>query len=162
MALRVGSAAFVRSEGSVRLRSFELLLEGLRIEGDGPLAKLDPPAFVDQCGSLPGAPADFSAPEIEAEESDTCVDLSRKAQKALADRGIRSGIVHGFAIANGVALPHAWVRVGMRDFDPAQDNSPVREGETHVAIACVEGADHLAAGELWMRVLSGKHRIVRR
>ncbi len=104
--------------------------------------------------------ADFAHdPEATAA---SCLGHALRYRERAKRRGFDAEIVHGLVVFDGesVARPHAWVRValeggGALDLDPTLDVE-VRPS-SHLALTVVK-----AAGEGWLRLLSGRHRVVRR
>lgn len=159
-ALELEGTTFERVGGPPALGGGDPFASGLPIQGVRGPARLVPPARVDRCGGLV-APPELGPPDLTAAApSETCLTLARRARDLLAARGVRAGIVHGLLLEGQRARPHAWLRLGARDFDPSSGH-PVREGHTHLTLGCVADDGELELGELWMRVLGGEHRVVR-
>ncbi len=188
VALEVGESRFTAVPPGTRLQSPpELFAEGIPVEGtEGALAFSPPwplaarPAWLTdwRAGEAralaervhaafpekgPGA-ADWSGTG-EGEAGGCLAHASRFAALAAA-RGRRVAVVHGLlAVDGGPARPHAWVRVGLGgggtlDLDPTSldDVTP----RTHLALAVAEpGGAPVEAGERWLALLRGEHRVVR-
>lgn len=108
--------------------------------------------------------ADFSATG-EGEAGGCLAHASRYAALA-ARRGQRVALVQGLLVVDGgPGRPHAWVRVGLvgggtLELDPTS-LEPVTP-ETHLALAVTEpGGPSVEAGERWLALLRGEHRVVR-
>ncbi|HYO59114.1 transglutaminase domain-containing protein [Archangium sp.] len=187
--LEVGEARFTGVPPGVRLRPPpELFAEGVPVEGAaGPLAFSPPWPLVARPGWLtdwragearvlaeavhaafpekgPGA-ADWSG-EGEGEAGGCLAHALRFAARAVA-RGQRVALVHGLLVVDGgPARPHAWVRVGLAgggtlDLDPTSLDAVTPE--THLPLAVAEpGGPSVEAGERWLALLRGEHRVVRR
>ncbi|WP_233261667.1 lasso peptide biosynthesis protein [Vitiosangium sp. GDMCC 1.1324] len=188
-ALVVGESRFTAVPPGARLRPPpELFSEGLPVEGEeGPLA-FSPswplearPAWLTgwKAGEArtlaeaihasfpekgPGA-ADWNE-NGEGEAGGCLAHALRFAARASA-RGQRVALVHGLLVVDGgPARPHAWVRVGLAgggtlDLDPTSLD-PVTP-ETHLPLAVAEpGGSSVEAGERWLALLRGEHRVVRR
>jgi hypothetical protein len=187
--LEVGDSRFTRAAPGERLRAPpELFSQGIAVEGSrGALAFLPPwPVPERLAGMTPWEPAAARAlaervhaafPEKgpgaadwreggEGEAGGCLAHALRFAAEAAA-LGQRVALVHGLlAVDGGPARPHAWVRValkggGMLELDPTSLD-PVRP-QTHLPLALVDpkGSSH-EAGERWLELLRGTHRIVRR
>ncbi|MGZ3460477.1 MAG: transglutaminase domain-containing protein [Archangium sp.] len=186
--LEVGESRFTAVPAGVRLRPPpELFAEGLPVEGTaGPLA-FSPPwplearpswltawragearALAAQVHAAfpekgPGA-ADWN--ERGEGEAGGCLAHALRFAAGAAARGQRVALVHGLlAVDGGPARPHAWVRVGLAgggtlDLDPTSLD-PVTPG-THLPLAVAEpGGPSVEAGERWLALLRGEHRVVR-
>jgi hypothetical protein len=187
-ALEVGESRFTAVAPGVRLRPPpELFAGGLPVEGvGGPLA-FSPPwplegrpdwltewrerearALAEAVHAAfpekgPGA-ADWS--EKGEGEAGGCLAHALRFAARAAARGQRVALVHGLlAVDAGPARPHAWVRVGLKgggtvDLDPTSLD-PVTP-ETHLALAVAgPGGPSVEAGERWLALLRGEHRVVR-
>jgi hypothetical protein len=188
-ALQVGDSRFTAAAPHERLRAPpELFAQGLPVEGTrGPLA-LEPSlrvparlesmtpweagaaralsarvhaAFTDKA---PGA-ADWTA-DGEG-EAGGCLAHALRFASGARERGVKVALVHGLLVVDGgAARPHAWVRValargGTLDLDPTSMD-PVRP-DTHLALALVDAqGPALEAGQRWLALLRGAHRVVRR
>ena len=187
-ALGVGESRFTAVPPDTRLRPPpDLFTEGVPVEGGGGRLAFSPPwpvaarpawmtdwrggearALAERVHAAfpekgPGA-ADWSGTG-EGEAGGCLAHASRFAALAAA-RGHRVALVHGLlAVDGGPGRPHAWVRVGLPgggtvDLDPTSldDVTP----ETHLALAVVEpGGPSVEAGERWLALLRGEHRVVR-
>nr|WP_257458449.1 lasso peptide biosynthesis protein [Archangium lipolyticum] len=188
VALEVGQSRFTAVPPGQRLKPPpELFADGLPVEGEsGPLAFSPAWPVAPRPGWLtawravearalaaevhaafpekgPGA-ADFHE-EGEGEAGGCLAHASRFAAQAAA-RGQRVALVHGLLVVDGgPARPHAWVRVGLvgggtLDLDPTSLD-PVTS-ETHLPLAVARpGAPSVEAGERWLALLRGEHRVVR-
>ncbi|HZH17943.1 MAG TPA: transglutaminase domain-containing protein [Archangium sp.] len=188
VALEVGESRFTAVAPGVRLRPPpELFAEGVPVEGaSGPLAFSPSWPLVVRPGWLtdwragearalaeavhaafpekgPGA-ADWSE-RGEGEAGGCLAHALRFAAKAAA-RGQRVALVHGLLVVDGgPARPHAWVRVGLAggvtlDLDPTSLDPVTRE--SHLPLAVAEpGGPSVEAGERWLALLRGEHRVVR-
>jgi hypothetical protein len=189
VALEVGESRFSAVPPGVRLRPPpDLFAQGLPVEGEvGPLAFSPPwpvavrPAWLTdwkagEARSLaasvhaafpekgPGA-ADWN--ENGEGEAGGCLAHALRFAARAAARGQRVALVHGLLVVDGgPARPHAWVRVGLvgggtLELDPTSldDVTP----QTHLALAVAEpGGPSVEAGERWLALLRGEHRVVRR
>lgn len=189
VALRVGESHFSAVPPGTRLRAPpDLFVDGVPVEGERGVLGFEPawpgvrrPAWVTDWKDaearalsrrvhaafpekVPGA-ADWS----EAGEGGVGACLAHAARFAAgaAARGQRVAVVQGLlAVDAGPARPHAWVRVGLAgggvmDLDPTSLD-PVLP-TTHLALAVVEpGSSAVEAGERWLALLRGEHRVVRR
>jgi hypothetical protein len=189
VALEVGEARFTEVALGVRLRPPpELFTEGLRVEGtSGPLAFSPPwplavrPSWLTawragEARALAKAvhaafpdkgPGDADFREGGEGEAGGCLAHALRFAARAAARGQRVALVQGLLVVDGgPARPHAWVRVGLAgedtlDLDPTSLD-PVTP-ETHLPIALVEpGGASVEAGERWLALLRGEHRVVRR
>ncbi len=188
VALQVGEARFTEVAPSVRLRPPpELFAQGLPVEGEaGPLAFSPPWPLVPRPSWLttwrerearalaeavhaafpekgPGG-ADFREGG-EGEAGGCLAHALRFASRAVA-LGQRVALVHGLLVVDGgPARPHAWVRVGLaggRTLDLDATSLDAVTAETHLPLAVVEpGGASLEAGERWLALLRGEHRVVR-
>ncbi len=109
--------------------------------------------------------ADF-APDAEATAA-SCLGHALRYRERAQKRGFDAAIVHGLVVIDGeaVARPHAWVWVALPDgqsllLDPTLDVEVRRS--THLPIALVTDEASGTAGERWLQLLSGRHRVVRR
>jgi hypothetical protein len=100
-------------------------------------------------------------------EAGGCLAHALRFAAEAAALGQRVALVHGLLVVDGgPARPHAWVRVALAggrvlELDPTSLD-PVHP-ETHLPLALVDprGSAH-EAGERWLELLRGTHRIVRR
>ncbi|OJH42943.1 hypothetical protein [Cystobacter ferrugineus] len=188
VALDVGESRFTQVPPGTRLRAPpDLFVDGVPVEGERGVLGFEPPwplarrpawltdwreaparalarevhaAFPEK---LPSA-ADWSETG-EGEAGGCLAHASRFAARAAA-RGQRVALVQGLLVVDGgPARPHAWVRVGLAgggvlDLDPTSLD-PVLP-TTHLALAVVEpGRPSVEAGERWLALLRGEHRVVR-
>lgn len=187
--LEVGESRFSAVSSEVRLRPPpELFAEGLPVEGaSGPLT-FSPPwpvaarptwltawrarearALAEEVHAAfpekgPGA-ADWR--EGGEGEAGGCLAHALRFAARAARRGQRVALVHGLLVVDGgPARPHAWVRVGLAgegtlDLDPTSLDAVTPE--SHLPLAVVEpGSASVEAGERWLALLRGEHRVVRR
>jgi hypothetical protein len=189
VALQVGEARFTAVAPGVRLRPPpELFAQGLPVEGEaGPLAFAPPwplaprPSWLTawrerEARALAEAvhaafpekgPGDADFREGGEGEAGGCLAHAlRFATRAAAARGQRVALVQGLLVVDGgPARPHAWVRVGLAgggtlDLDPTSLDAVT--AETHLPLAVVEpGSVSVEAGERWLALLRGEHRVVR-
>lgn len=187
-ALEVGESRFTVVAPGVRLRPPpELFAAGVPVEGtSGPLAFSPAWPLVVRPGWLtdwragearmlaesvhaafpekgPGA-ADWS--ERGEGEAGGCLAHALRFAALAARRGQRVALVHGLLVVDGgPGRPHAWVRVGLAgggtlDLDPTSLDPVTRE--THLPLAVTEpGGPSVEAGERWLALLRGEHRVVR-
>ncbi|MBJ6759971.1 lasso peptide biosynthesis protein [Myxococcaceae bacterium JPH2] len=189
VALEVGDSRFTRAAPGERLRAPpELFSAGLQVEGQGsgPL-RLEPalevPERLPDMTAWTAGPARALAARVHAAfpskgpsaadwrvgadaEAGGCLAHALRFATLAARQGKRVGVVHGLLVVDGgPARPHAWVRValaggGTLDLDPTSLDavSPA----THVAVALVSAeGPGLEAGERWLALLRGAHRVVR-
>ncbi|WP_309892901.1 transglutaminase domain-containing protein [Archangium sp.] len=188
VALQVGEARFTEVAPGVRLRPPpELFAQGLPVEGEaGPLAFAPPWPLAPRPSWLttwrerearalaevvhaafpekgPGE-ADFR--EGGEGEAGGCLAHALRFASRAGALGQRVALVHGLLVVDGgPARPHAWVRVGLvggrtLDLDPTSLDAVTPE--THLPLAVVEpGGASLEAGERWLALLRGEHRVVR-
>ncbi|MBU8895519.1 lasso peptide biosynthesis protein [Corallococcus sp. M34] len=187
--LEVGDSRFTRAAPGARLRAPpELFAAGLPVEGRGmgPL-RLEPalevPERLPDMTAWAVAPARTLAARVHAAfpskapsaadwrvgadaEAGGCLAHALRFAKLAERAGQRVGVVHGLLVVDGgPARPHAWVRVALKgggtlDLDPTSldEVSPA----THVAVALVPAdGPALEAGERWLALLRGEHRVVR-
>ncbi len=186
--LEVGESRFRAVSSEVRLRPPpELFAEGLPVEGtSGPLTFSPPwpvlvrPAWLT---AWRAREARALAEEVHAAfpekgpgeadwraggegEAGGCLAHALRFAARAARRGQRVALVHGLLVVDGgPARPHAWVRVGlagegMLDLDPTSLDAVTPE--THLPLAVVEpGGTSVEAGERWLALLRGEHRVVR-
>jgi hypothetical protein len=188
VALEVGEARFTEVAPGVRLRPPpELFARGLPVEGEaGPLAFAPPWPLASRPSWLtawrerearalaeavhaafpekgPGA-ADFR--EGGEGEAGGCLAHALRFATRAAARGQRVALVHGLLVVDGgPARPHAWVRVGLAgggllDLDPTSLDAVTPETHLPLAVVEPEGAS-VEAGERWLALLRGEHRVVR-
>ncbi|HVE81278.1 MAG TPA: transglutaminase domain-containing protein, partial [Myxococcales bacterium] len=107
--------------------------------------------------------ADFGAPSA-GDGAAGCLGHARAFLAEARARGRGAAIVQGLLAAPGEdrAYPHVWVRVrlgsgALLDLDPTSLDEVVPS--THLALAA--GASPGDAGELWLKVLRGGHRVER-
>lgn len=186
--LEVGESRFTVVAPGVRLRPPpELLSRGLPVEGGRGALAFEPPWPV---AARPGWLTEWSAEEAralaeqvhasfprkgpgaadweaqEGSEAGGCLAHALRFAARAAARGQRVALVHGLVVEEGMALPHAWVRVGLAgggtlDVDPAL-LEPVRP-ERHLALALAEpGREPVEAGVRWLALLRAERRVVRR
>ncbi|WP_164015496.1 lasso peptide biosynthesis protein [Pyxidicoccus trucidator] len=188
-ALEVGDSRFTAAAPDERLRAPpELFAQGLPVEGArGPLA-LEPPlpvperleamtpweagaakalaarvhaAFTDKA---PGA-ADWN--EDGEGEAGGCLAHALRFAARARERGVKVALVHGLLVVDGgPARPHAWVRValargGTLDLDPTSLDAVMPDTHLPLALADARGPA-LEAGQRWLALLRGAHRVVRR
>lgn len=187
--LEVGESRFTSVPPGVRLKPPpDLFSRGLPVEGEvGPLS-FSPPWPLDvrpewlttwRAGEAralaaavhaafaekgPGA-ADWN--EKGEGEAGGCLAHALRFAARAAARGQRVALVHGLLVVDGgPARPHAWVRVGLEgggtlDLDPTSLDAVTPE--THLPLAVAEpGGPSVEAGERWLALLRGEHRVVRR
>ncbi|WP_239014556.1 lasso peptide biosynthesis protein [Archangium violaceum] len=187
--LEVGESRFTSVPPGVRLKPPpDLFSRGLPVEGEvGPLS-FSPPWPLDarpewlttwrvgEARALaaavhaafaekgPGA-ADWN--EKGEGEAGGCLAHALRFAARAAARGQRVALVHGLLVVDGgPARPHAWVRVGLEgggtlDLDPTSLDAVTPE--THLPLAVAEpGGPSVEAGERWLALLRGEHRVVRR
>jgi hypothetical protein len=187
--LEVGDSRFTLAPPGVRLRTPpELFAQGLPVEGPRGALTLVPPlevparlegmtpwkpgaaralaarvhaAFVDKA---PGA-ADWS--EAGEGEAGGCLAHALRFAAEARKAGVTVALVHGLlAVDGGPARPHAWVRValeggGTLELDPT--SLDVVGPRTHLPLALEDArGPALGAGERWLALLRGAHRVVRR
>lgn len=186
--LEVGESRFTAVEPGTKLRPPpELLSRGLPVEGrkgalafDPPWPELARPGWLTEWSAEearelaeqvhdsfprkgPGA-TDWEAEE--GSEAGGCLAHALRFAARAAAQGQRVALVHGLVVEKGMALPHAWVRVGLAgggtvDVDPAL-LEPVRP-ERHLPLALAEpDREPVEAGERWLALLRGEHRVVRK
>ncbi|WNG52959.1 transglutaminase domain-containing protein [Archangium minus] len=187
--LEVGESRFTSVPSGVQLKPPpDLFSRGVPVEGEaGPLSFSPPwpldvrPAWlttwrVGEARALaeavhaafaekgPGA-ADWN--EKGEGEAGGCLAHALRFAARAAARGQRVALVHGLLVVDGgPALPHAWVRVGLEggrtlDLDPTSLDAVTLE--THLPLAVAEpGGPSVEAGERWLALLRGEHRVVRR
>lgn len=114
----------------------------------------------------PGAADWREGGAAEEGEAGGCLAHASRYAALAAARGQRVALVHGLLVVDGgPARPHAWVRVGLAggrtvDLDPTSLDEVLPE--THLPLAVVEpGGASLEAGERWLALLRGEHRVVR-
>ncbi|WP_239576343.1 transglutaminase domain-containing protein [Archangium primigenium] len=185
----VGASRFVAVAPGTRTRPPpDLFVEGVAVEGGtrGAL-RFEPawplvarPAWVtdwraDEARALaaevhaafaekaPGA-ADWS--DTGEGEGGACLAHAARFAARAAQRGRRVALVQGLLVVDGgPGRPHAWVRVGLAggrtlDLDPTSLDA-VRP-DTHLPLALAEpGTPAVEAGERWLALLRGEHRVVR-
>lgn len=187
--LEVGESRFSAVASDVRLRPPpELFADGLPVEGEsGPLT-FSPPWPVGErppwLTAWRAVEARALAEEVHAAfpekgpgaadwreggegEAGGCLAHALRFAARAAKRGQRVALVHGLLVVDGgPARPHAWVRVGLAgqgtlDMDPTSLDAVTPE--THLPLAVVEpGGASVEAGERWLALLRGEHRVVRR
>jgi hypothetical protein len=187
--LEVGDSRFSAAAPGERLRPPpELFAQGLSVEGARGALAFEPPWPVP--ARLPGmtewkaAAARALAEQVHAAfpekrpgvadwreggagEAGGCLAHALRFAAEAAALGQRVAMVHGLLVVDGgPARPHAWVRValeggGVLELDPTSLD-PVRP-ETHLPLALVDPrGSSREAGERWLTLLRGTHRIVRR
>lgn len=187
--LEVGDSRFTAMGSGERLKPPpELFAEGLPVEGARGKLAFEPPWPVPtrlpgmtawEAGAAralaqrvhaafpekrPGA-ADWR--EAGEGEAGGCLAHALRFAAEAETLGQRVGLVHGLLVVEaGPARPHAWVRValkggGVLELDPTSLDE-VRP-ETHLPLALVEPkGSSREAGERWLELLRGAHRILRR
>jgi hypothetical protein len=188
VALLVGESRFTEVPLGSRLRAPpDLFVEGLPVEGTRGALAFEPPwpqarrpswvtdwkeaearalsrqvhaAFAEK---VPGE-ADWS--ETGEGEAGGCLAHAARFAARAAARGQRVAVVQGLLVVDGgPARPHAWVRVGLvgggvLEVDPTSLDEVLPT--THLALAVVEpGRPAVEAGERWLALLRGEHRVVR-
>ncbi|WP_224244486.1 lasso peptide biosynthesis protein [Hyalangium gracile] len=187
--LEVGESRFTVAASGERLRAPpELFAEGVPVEGERGALTFVPAWPVAE--RLPGmTPWDAAAARALAKrvhaafpekgpgaadwreggegEAGGCLAHALRFAAEAAKLGHKVGMVHGLLVVDGgPARPHAWVRValeggGVLELDPTSLDG-VRP-ETHLPLALVDPrGSPLEAGERWLELLRGTHRIVRR
>lgn len=187
--LEVGDSRFTVAAPGEQLRAPpELFADGVPVEGERGALTFDPPWPVPE--RLPGmtpwdaASARALAKRVHAAfpekgpgaadwreggegEAGGCLAHSLRFAAEAAKLGQRVAMVHGLLVVDGgPARPHAWVRValasgGVLELDPTSLD-PVRP-DTHLPLALVDPrGSSLEAGERWLELLRGTHRIIRR
>jgi hypothetical protein len=188
VALEVGEARFTEVAPGVRLRPPpEFFARGLPVEGEaGPLAFSPPWPLVARPSWLTAwkerearalaeavhaafpekGPGDADFREGGEGEAGGCLAHALRFASRAGARGQRVALVHGLLVVDGgPARPHAWVRVGLAgggtlDLDPTSLDAVTPE--THLPLAVVEpGGSSVEAGERWLALLRGEHRVVR-
>lgn len=165
----------------------ELFADGVLVEGEKGALAFEPPWPVPE--RLPGmtpwdaASARALAKRVNAAfaekgptaadwraggegEAGGCLAHALRFAAEAAKQGQRVAMVHGLLVVDGgPARPHAWVRValvsgGVLELDPTSLD-PVRP-DTHLPLALVDPkGSSLEAGERWLELLRGTHRIIR-
>ncbi|MBN1209036.1 MAG: transglutaminase domain-containing protein [Myxococcaceae bacterium] len=187
--LEVGDSRFTVAAPGERLRPPpELFSQGVPVEGTRGALAFEPPwpvpARLEGMTPWEAAAARALAARVHAAfpekgpgaadwreggagEAGGCLAHALRFAAEAAALGQRVALVHGLLAADeGPARPHAWVRValkggGVLELDPTSLD-PVRP-ETHLPLALVDsrGSPH-QAGERWLELLRGRHRVVRR
>ncbi len=186
--LEVGDSRFTVAAPGERLRAPpELFADGVPVEGEKGALAFEPAWPVPE--RLPGmtpwdaASARALAKRVHAAfpekgpgaadwraggegEAGGCLAHALRFAAEAAKLGQRVAMVHGLLVVDGgPARPHAWVRValasgGVLELDPTSLD-PVRP-DTHLPLALVDPrGSSLEAGERWLELLRGTHRIVR-
>jgi hypothetical protein len=187
--LEVGDSRFTLAPPGVRLRPPpELFAQGLPVEGTRGGLVLEPPLEVParaewmtpwKAGAAkalaervhasfpqkgPG-PADWGEPG--SGEAGGCLAHALRFAAEARKQGVTVAVVHGLLVVDGgPARPHAWVRValeggGLLQLDPTSLDAV--GPETHLALALEDArGPALSAGERWLALLRGAHRVVRR
>jgi hypothetical protein len=187
--LEVGDSRFTAAAPGERLRAPpELFADGVPVEGEKGALTFEPPWPVPE--RLPGmTPWDAAAARALAKrvhaafpekgpgaadwreggegEAGGCLAHALRFAAEAAKLGQRVAMVHGLLVVDGgPARPHAWVRValasgGVLELDPTSLD-PVRP-DTHLPLALVDPrGSPVEAGERWLELLRGTHRIIRR
>ncbi|EAU67556.1 lasso peptide biosynthesis protein [Stigmatella aurantiaca] len=187
--LEVGESRFTRSAPGEKVRPPpELFSQGVPVQGNSGVLAFEPAWAVP--GRVPGmtewdaAAARALAARVHAAfpekgpgaadwreggagEAGGCLAHALRFAAEAEARGHRVALVHGLlAVEGGPARPHAWVRValpggGGLELDPTSLDA-VRP-ETHLALALVDPkGTSVEAGERWLELLRGTHRVVRR
>jgi hypothetical protein len=188
VALDVGESRFTGVPPGTRLRAPpDLFVEGVPVEGTRGVLGFEPswplarrPAWLTDwreaaARSLAGevhaafpekAPGAADWSDTGEGEAGACLAHAARFAARAAARGQRVALVQGLLVVDGgPARPHAWVRVGLAgggvvDLDPTSLD-PVLP-TTHLALAVVEpGRPAVEAGERWLALLRGEHRVVR-
>lgn len=110
--------------------------------------------------------ADFAADERA--DSASCMGHVRRFVDRARKLGQDAAVVHGLVVEEDShrAFPHVWVRVrhghgkGHIDLDPTWDVAPRRA--THLPLAVVAAHEQNIAGDVWLEVVSGRLRPVRK
>jgi hypothetical protein len=187
--LEVGDSRFSVAAAGERLRAPpELFAQGVPVEGVTGALAFEPPWPVPE--RLPGmTPWEPRAARALAErvhaafpekgpgaadwraggegEAGGCLAHALRFAAEAAKQGQRVAMVHGLLVVDGgPARPHAWVRValasgGVLELDPTSMDAV--SPQTHLPLALVDPAgSSVEAGERWVELLRGTHRVVRR
>ncbi|MDY7227445.1 transglutaminase domain-containing protein [Hyalangium rubrum] len=188
-ALEVGASRFTVAAPGERLRPPpDLFAEGVPVEGPRGALRFEPPWPVP--ARLPGmtewekgaaralaervhaafpekGPGEADWREGGEGEAGGCLAHALRFAAEAEGLGQKVALVHGLLVVDGgPARPHAWVRValaggGTLELDPTSLDAVLPQ--THLPLALVDAKDSgREAGERWLELLRGSHRVVRR
>jgi hypothetical protein len=186
--LEVGESRFTRAAPGERVRPPpELFAQGVPVEGRAGALTFVPawpvPERLPSMTAWEAGPARALAAQVHAAfpekgpgaadwraggegEAGGCLAHALRFAAEARARGQHVALVHGLlAVDGGPARPHAWVRValaggGLLEVDPTSLDA-VRP-ETHLPLALVDPrGSPREAGERWLELLRGTHRVVR-
>jgi hypothetical protein len=170
--LELGPARFTRvSEAPGLDGATGLWARGVALPGGPGELVFDPPMNLPRQTSAPSsrgrAWADRLLKEFgRAEEGERCLEASERLLRWLEERGGHGVLVLGLLLSEGRAWPHAWVRAEGAyeepvDLDPAWGRVVVPPGYLTLETVAL-GAEGLGAGQVYLDLVTGKRRLLRR
>ena len=169
--LELGPARFTRLEAVPQLDGASgLWAKGFPLPGGRGQVAFDPPLSLPRQPSAPSSQGRAWAERTlkdfgTSHEDERCLEASQRLLSWMEERGVHGVLVLGLLLDAGRAWPHAWVRASgpydePLDLDPAWGRLAVPMG--YLALqTVVPGAHGLAAGQVYLDLVSGKRRLVR-
>jgi hypothetical protein len=170
--LEMGPARFKRVQATPGLDGAAgLWARGLALPGGRGELVFDPGLSLPRQPSAPSSRGQAYAEQTlrefgPTESGERCLEASQRLLGWIEERGGHGVLVLGLLVAEGRAWPHAWVRAEGPfdepvDLDPAWSRLVVPPG--YIALQTVTaGADGLEAGQIYLDLVTGKRRLVRR
>jgi Transglutaminase-like superfamily len=170
--LDLGPARFTRLREAAALDGATgLWTRGIPLPGGrGPLA-FDPSLALPRQPSTPSARGRSWAVQVlkefgTAQKDERCLEASQRLLAWMEERGVHGVLVLGLLVDAGRAWPHAWVRADAPYEEPVDVDSAwgrVAEPPGYIALQTVAaGAHGLEAGQVYLDLVEGKRRLLRR
>lgn len=162
-----GRSVFRRVRRATTLSPPDFTGGGLKVSGEGApaLEPVTPKVSSVKLADWTVDAARALAEEVHAQSLPFCIDTANAfVLRANADGARRAVVVHGLHVGDR-AYPHAWVRVFVNgrsaELDPTLQQKVTRL--THLPLAeVVTPEDNTRAGALWLSLMTGERRVVRR
>jgi hypothetical protein len=170
--LDLGAAHFTRLRMPLALDGATgLWAKGIPLPGGSGTVAFDPSLSLPRQPSAPSTRGRTWAEKLlkdfgVAQKDERCLEASQRLLAWMEERGVHGVLVLGLLLDAGRAWPHAWVRAEGPyeepvDVDPAWGRLVVPQG--YIALQAVaEGAHGLEAGQVYLDLVTGKRRLVRR
>jgi hypothetical protein len=170
--LDLGPARFTRLRATAELDGATgLWARGIPLPGGSGQVAFDPSLSLPRQPSAPSSRGRAWAERLlkefgAAQKDERCLEASQRLLGWLEERGVHGVLVLGLLLDAGRAWPHAWVRAEGPyeepvDVDPAWGRLVVPQG--YIALQTVaEGAHGLEAGQVYLDLVLGTRRLVRR
>jgi hypothetical protein len=170
--LDLGQARFTRLRTQVAVDGATgLWASGIPLPGGTGMVAFEPSLSLPRQPSAPSTRGRTWAEKLlkdfgGAQKDERCLEASQRLLAWMEERGVHGVLVLGLLLDAGRAWPHAWVRAEGPyeepvDIDAAWGRLVVPQG--YIALQAVaEGAHGLEAGQVYLDLVTGKRRLVRR